>query len=323
MTTTLIDWATATWQPIIGCSPISAGCVNCYAAREASSGRLARFPQYQGLATGGKWTGQIRLRPKVLGEPIGWKTPQRVFVCPRADVFHTDVPFGFVMRMLSIMAYTPRHSYLILTKRPERMLEFFERWACIHGESLRRTHPRARGPSAVRKQHPSPRGELFAQMLESMGPPPESENFPSFDWAEGMLWWRDVFQNIWLGVSVEDCRSEATRLFWLDRTRCVHRFVSYEPALEAVDWSKWLGAFSIDWLIVGGESGPGARPCKVEWIDAAVAACKTHHVPVYVKQTGQILAKSLGLKSRKGSKPHEWPADLRKRWPRQLPEGLT
>ena len=317
MTDTKIDWAEKTWNPVTGCTPVSAGCAHCYAAKMAST-RLRKNPQYAGLAEHGKWTGKVHLCSAKLDEPLGWKKPKRIFVCSMWDLFHEEVPFGFVMRMLHVMAHTPWHTYMIVTKRPERMLEFWRRWACTDGEVFgRKEHRPARGPAAVRKKHPSPRGELFAEMLGSMGPPPEGAVYPSFDWAEGMLWWPDAFAHLWLGVSVENQDAATARLPLLADTPAAVRFVSYEPALEYVDFAPWL--YELDWLILGGESGRSARPCAVQWIDKTVDACHRADVPIFVKQCGTVLAKREGMKAPKGNDPAEWPRRWRCDWPREHP----
>jgi len=268
MTTTKIEWAQRTWQPVIGCTPVTAGCENCYAAREAS-GRLRNLPQYRGLADRGRWTGEVRLRPEVLDEPTRWRKPRRVFVCPRADLFHEKVPFEFIDRVLLTMTRSLQHQFLLLTKRPRTAVVYYERW-------------------------------LMANCCAVTVP-----------------------ENVWLGVSMENPTIAAARMRPLIQAGVARRYVSFEPALGSVNWFDVLGARRvIDWLIVGGESGPGARECRVEWIDAAVDACKTVGVPIFVKQTGTVLARELGLSSRRGDEPSEWPIPLQQRWLRQYPAAL-
>jgi protein gp37 len=139
--------------------------------------------------------------------------------------------------------------------------------------------------------------------------------------------------NVWLGVSVEDQKTADERIPLLLKTPAAVRFVSYEPALGPVDFERWVDRTTdgsgIDWLIIGGESGPGARPCDIEWIRSAVRQCKAAGVAVFMKQLGAKPGKSIRapdsdhsgrdywepikLKSRKGGDPTEWPADLRVR----------
>src|SRR5690606_12836083 len=124
-----IEWTEATWNPLTGCSLVSEGCRNCYAAREAA-GRLSHLPQYAGLAERrgtpprAVFTGEIRLHPDRLSQPLRWRRPRKVFVNSMSDLFHPSVPFEFVDQVFAVMALTPRHTYQILTKRPERMLDY-------------------------------------------------------------------------------------------------------------------------------------------------------------------------------------------------------
>ena len=296
-----IGWTDATWNPLRGCSRVSEGCRNCYAERTAI--RQVRTG-YAGLVkstpAGPRWTGAVRFVPEVLAAPFSWKKPRRIFVNSMSDLFHEGVKDGWVMRILNTMAKTPHHTYQILTKRPERMRSFFARWADLSGEDLE--FKNAHGPEEVRKAHPSPRGQLFAAMLDAMGTPPEGFGYPLFDWMEGMILWPAWFSNVWLGVSVEDQAAADERIPLLLQTPAAVRFLSVEPLLWPVDLSPWTrprwtdtGECApwgqniqeprrIDWVIVGGESGPGHRPCKVEWIESVVAQCRAAGVPVWVKQ---------------------------------------
>ena len=129
---TKIEYADETLNPFAGCSPCSPGCENCYAAKAASGRFLKDKPLYKGLAKGGKWTGEVRTcfdigRPDILEKPLHWKKPRRIFWGNMGDMFHPKVPFGFIDKMFSVMLTVDWHKHLILTKRPERMLEFRQR----------------------------------------------------------------------------------------------------------------------------------------------------------------------------------------------------
>lgn len=193
MKTTKIEWTDKTWNPITGCSKISQGCVNCYA--EAMSHRLKsmRIKKY---ANGFDLT----LHEECLSEPLSWKQPHTIFVCSMSDLFHKDVPFSFIDKIIDIIYRTPQHRYQLLTKRADRMAEYFL------------TH--------------------------------------------------DIPHNAWLGVTVE-AKSSKPRIDCLRVLDAPIRFLSCEPLIE--DLGE-LDLNNIDWVIVGGESGPFGRPMKEEWV---------------------------------------------------------
>lgn len=193
MKTTKIEWTDKTWNPITGCSKISQGCANCYA--EAMSHRLKsmRIKKY---ANGFDLT----LHEECLSEPLSWKHPHTIFVCSMSDLFHKDVPFSFIDKVLDIINRTPQHRYQLLTKRADRMAEYFL------------TH--------------------------------------------------DVPHNAWLGVTVE-AQSSKPRIDCLRILDAPIRFLSCEPLIE--DLGE-LDLSNIDWVIVGGESGPFGRPMKEDWV---------------------------------------------------------
>jgi protein gp37 len=127
MAETSIEWTDATWNPVAGCTILTAGCTNCYAMRMAARLEAMGTAKYEGLTrkTGGraKWTGKITLDPKSLGIPATWSKPRRVFVNSMSDLFHDGVPIDFIRSVWAVMADTPRHTYQILTKRPDRMAQ--------------------------------------------------------------------------------------------------------------------------------------------------------------------------------------------------------
>jgi protein gp37 len=127
MAETSIEWTDATWNPVAGCTVLTAGCTNCYAMRMAARLEAMGTEKYRGLTrkSGGRavWTGKIRLDPASLDTPKTWSKPRKVFVNSMSDLFHDDVPIEFIARVWGIMKDTPRHTYQILTKRPERMAE--------------------------------------------------------------------------------------------------------------------------------------------------------------------------------------------------------
>jgi len=238
MAETSIEWTDATWNPVAGCTVLTAGCTNCYAMRMAA--RLAAMGQekYRGLTRrSGKravWTGKIRLDENSLSMPTSWKKPRRVFVNSMSDLFHPSVPVQFIKRVWSVMANTPRHTYQILTKRPERMVEVLSH-------------------------------EEFA-----------------------------VLPHVWLGTSVEDDRV-VRRLDDLREVPAAIRFVSFEPLLGSVASANLRG---INWVIVGGESGPRARNIELEWVEEIEAMCRSNGAAFFFKQWGGKNKKATGRKLR-------------------------
>lgn len=288
-----IEWTDATWNPITGCSVVSPGCTHCYAMRLAGT-RLAQHTSRAGLTiqtkTGPVWNGNVRLNKEWLYQPLSWRRPRMIFVCAHGDLFHENVPDGWIMAVLRIMAMTPWHTYQVLTKRTDRMRDFFAKWADLSGEDLA-DFKDARGPEEVRRAHPSGRGQLFAAWLETLleisgGKVPDGAVWPTFDWMNGEAWWPNVFLNIWVGVSVEDQRRADERRDNLGALAEMGwtTFVSYEPALGQINWSGWE---FLRWLISGGESGRDARPSHPDWHRAARDFSARNGIPYFFKQWGE------------------------------------
>ncbi len=309
-----IQWTDATWNPIRGCSIVSPGCTNCYAMKQAHRMNHAATPgrpregAYYGLtkmSSGGPvWTGEVREVPELVELPLRWRKPRRIFVNSMSDLFHESVSIDFIVKVWEVMAATPQHTYQILTKRAGRMRglvgEMEQTW--MHG-----------GTRFRRDGSPIP-------------------------WP---------LPNVWIGVSVEDQKRAEERIPDLLQTPAAVRFVSAEPLLGPLKFhplnvrdSKYgmdraAGIYALrgvyqlpdchssephpklDWVIVGGESGPRARPCEVEWIREIVRQCKAAKVPCFVKQLGKWVRgpnkSRVSLTARKGEDPDEWPEDLRVR----------
>lgn len=315
---TKIEWCDSpdgakgeTWNPTLGCSRVSEGCRNCYAERVA---HRAMSPLHRGLTVirGGRpgWTGEVRLVSSALGRPLGWKKPRRIFVNSMSDLFHERVPFDFVAAVFGVMAACPHHTFLVLTKRPEIARQFFV-WAA-------RNAPRYWCAVEAAKHVAG----LTAE------PVPPFKGWP--------------LSNVHLGVSAEDQETFDERVPLLLRCDAAVRWVSAEPLLGPIDVrsnqpeQRADGTFrpmidDLSWIVVGGESGPGARPFDIEWGRAIVRQCRAARVPVFVKQLGAFPYREkpahphdvvtwmgpLKLADRKGGDPSEWPADLRVR---ELPE---
>lgn len=250
MSDTSIEWTDKTWNPTRGCSRISPGCKNCYAERFA-----ARFSgpgkPFEGLVRRGKngprWTGVLQFAEDNLETPIHWRKPARIFVNSMSDLFHEEVPDEFIDRVFAVMASCQHHTFQLLTKRPDRMLDWFK-----GAEERVRDACRDMG----------------------IGQPPS--------WP---------LPNLWIGVSVEDQQRAVERIPVLLQIPAVLRFLSCEPLLSRVCLLSVVlppGTPAVDWVIVGGESGPGARPCDLGWIEKIVKDCDAFGVPVFVKQLGSF-----------------------------------
>jgi len=221
MANSKIEWTESTWNPVTGCTKISAGCKNCYAERMAK--RLQAMGQAN-YANGFELT----MHPHVLEYPLGWKKPQVIFVNSMSDLFHEDVPLDYIRQIFDVMTRANWHTFQILTKRSERLAELA----------------------------------------------------PLLNWPE----------NVWMGVTVEnaDC---AYRIDDLRDVPCAVRFLSMEPLLSGVED---MNLDNIDWVIVGGESGPGSRPIELDWVRDIRLQCQNADVPFFFKQWGGVNKKKTG-----------------------------
>lgn len=284
-----IEWTDATWNPITGCSLVSEGCRNCYAA-ELAAGRLRNHPSRAGLARRNadgvaKFTGEVRFNAQWLGQPLRWSRPRRIFVCAHGDLFHESVPDEWIDRVFAVMALCPQHTFQVLTKRPERMREYVT--------NARRPHEIAR---AIIDEFMC--GTIPKKLLTN-------ETWPEF-WpieAEGdpedpsdLFLRRWPLPNVWLGVSVEHQAMADERIPLLLDTPAAKRFISAEPLLGPLRldelqeglpsnaWLTWLDG--LDLVIVGGESGPNARPMHPDWVRTLRDQCAAAGVPFFFKQWG-------------------------------------
>jgi protein gp37 len=252
--------------------------------------------------------------PEHLADPLRWTKPRRVFVNSMSDLFHEGLANEEIAAVFGVMAASPRHTFQVLTKRAKRMREWFE-WASTLRASDGVLGPRTAFGCAVTTGL-----VLRAARLEDV----------MSNHAVALLDVSWPLRNVWIGVSAEDQERADDRVPELLRTPAAVRFVSYEPALGPLELERWMRRNSdalgylgsaLDWVIVGGESGPHARPFDIAWARSAVLQCKTAGVAVFCKQLGSnahhFPLGPLKLKSRKGDDPREWPKDLRVReWPR-------
>lgn len=311
---TKISWADASWSIVTGCTRISSGCDHCYIERTPPFRMAHRKFDGDGI---GSTTG-VLLHPERFQIPMRWRRPRRIFVCSLADVFHDDVPDGFLVQLWETMAQCPQHIFQILTKRPARMRSFLKRWHDTTGDNLAGGEgllsPMPRGPAAVRQTYSSPRALLFADMLDYMGEPPEGAAYPLYDWMEGPRFYPGVLPNVWIGTTAENQKTADLRIPILLDTPAAVRWISAEPLLSAIDLlgdtenpgpaiirtgvhtpgGPWGpdehdhdDQVGIDWVIVGGESGPGARPMHPYWAEKLHQQCETAGIAWHFKQWGE------------------------------------
>jgi protein gp37 len=287
-----ISWTDATWNPIRGCTRKSEGCRFCYAERVA-----ARFSDqgapYHGFAErgrpGSKWTGRVELVEKALDLPIRWRKPRRIFVNSMSDLFHESLPDEAIDRVFAVMALAPQHTFQVLTKRADRMRRYFL------GISEMPNEPAARDAMIEGAAQ-----ALFAQM---------SGGVDSSLWLAVHM----PLPNVWLGVSVENQAAWDERWPALAETPAAVRFVSFEPLIGPIDTGLTGGGDAPDWWIIGGESGPGARPMRREWAQALIRQCDAVGAAPWFKQVGDSRPDEAGWPrgiTGKGDDPAQWPSGL-------------
>ncbi len=224
-----IEWTEATWNPVTGCSKISPGCKHCYSERMAKRLQAMGQERYRNAF-------RVTLQEDLVDLPLRWKKPRVIFVNSMSDLFHIDVPDDFIIRCFNTMQQATQHTFQVLTKRPERVVEL-----------------------------------------------------------AGSLPWPS---NVWMGTSIEN-HEYTWRSQELARVPAAIRFLSVEPLLGPI---PRLPLNRINWVIVGGESGPGARPMEEDWVLQIRDRCQRYDVPFFFKQWGGVQKKRTGRKL----KEREW-----------------
>lgn len=250
---TSIEWTDASWNPIVGCTEISPGCANCYAARLAAT-RLRNTPQYKGLATidnppasiGPRWTGEVRFLPERLEEPLHWREPRRIFVCDMGDLFHESVTEEALEKIWYVMLKAERHTFQVLTKRPQRMRSFVKNWRYTCGS--RNFLPNVWLGVSVENQH-------FAD-----------ERIPLLLQTPAAVRW----------ISAEPLLGPVD-------------LNNMHPPNYGSAFTHTFGWPRLDWVIAGGESGPHARPMHPDWARSLRDQCQAAGVPFFFKQWGEYL----------------------------------
>ena len=280
---TTIAWTDETWNPVTGCTKVSAGCDNCYA--ESLAERFRDTPGHY-FANGF----DLQLRPAKLVEPLHWKKPRRVFVNSMSDLFHDDVRDDYIARVWAVMALAPQHTFQVLTKRHGRMRSLLNS-ADFYG--LVR--------AALHLLHDVPELEAFG-----------TERFPLPNVWMGV----SVEDQQWADIRVPALLDTPAAVRFLSCEPLLGPVdlaphmpeVPYWDSREAEDWG-------IHWVIAGGESGRRARPMQAEWARSLRDQCADTGTAFFMKQAGTVLAKEWGARG-KGEDPTEWPEPFPQEYPR-------
>ncbi len=329
MSKSKISWTDMTWNPVVGCSKVSPGCDNCYAERMAwrlngmavkhhmdlvSCGKTGEssIDRYVCVTECGHWNGTTATDESALEKPLHWKKPRKIFVCSMGDLFHESVPFEFIDKVMAIIALCPQHTFQILTKRAERMKEYFTRIISDDYYSLSEYlvdgwfETDFYNQTGPKKEAAGKFGEWYAKLLCRI---------------EG-----STLSNLMLGVTAENQEQADKRIPLLLQTPAAKRFVSCEPMLGAIDiedyitkppyeghyceglecggcmegdspcddWKKWWKEANtkLDLVICGGESGTGARPMHPDWARGLRDQCKAAGVGFHFKQWGEWVSVS-------------------------------
>ena len=326
MSKSKIEWCDRTWNPITGCTKISPGCENCYAERMAK-----RFGGSRGYADGEHFKVR-KANGDTLFRPLRWKRPSKIFVGSMTDLFHEDVKdewldeiFGMMLAQ-HVFTNGANHTFMVLTKRPERMKEYFskepkellKRWALA---------------APVRTDNED---ILFAELVESECHRDWDEAGRNSKGSEAVPWGycERLFPlpNLWLGVTAENQEQADKRIPTLLETEAAYRFVSVEPMLGPVNLDfdvYWLPQCDSDedwpiqvlnalnWVICGGESGRGARPMSIDWVRDLKEQCNGYSTPFFFKQwgehdsTGKRVGKNVAGRLLDGEEVMEWPETLK------------
>lgn len=272
----------STWNPIRGCTPVSPGCKNCYAAKVAQRFSFPGGP-FQGLvrinASGERtdeWNGEITYVEDHVLDPIRWRRPRRIFVNSVSDLFHHNVSDTVIDRIFAVMALAPHHTFQVLTKRPERMRDYMIQ-TCTEKGGLRI-------------------GQVAADLMREEG---KSLSLHEQAKVSNQFEWKEQF-HVWLGTSVENQQYANERIPLLLQTPAAVRFISAEPLLGPIDFGKIVMPdgdhlntlyndgenAGLDWVICGGESQRGSRPMDPRWARGLRDQCKAAGVPFFFKQWG-------------------------------------
>lgn len=272
--TSSIEWTDATWNPITGCSVVSPGCTNCYAMKLAGT-RLQHHPSRAGLTVDTKagpvWTGEVRFNEAWLDQPLRWRRSRRIFVCAHGDLFHESVTDEMIDQVFAIMALAPHHTFQVLTKRSARMRAYMAdragKLARFMIDEYLLKAPDA--PAKGRSLH-------LAWPVKSVGDIDAPDDVTMAQWP---------LPNVWLGISAEDQPRFEERWSDLQATSAAVRYISFEPLIGPILATAERLA-GLHWAIIGGESGPDARPLHPDWARLILKSCEDAGAAVFFKQWG-------------------------------------
>lgn len=301
----------ATWNPVRGCSRVSTACENCYAEGVANRFKGAGLP-YEGLiAKGGQWNGKITLVPEILDQPLRWQRPRKIFVNSMSDLFHDNVPTDFIDKVFAVMSLAHWHTFQILTKRPQRMYEYLSD-PCVYDRIRLASHIPVK--ASVLEKYKAPAWPLpnvwlgvsvenqetydervsfleqtpAAVRMLSMEPLLGPVNLNLAQCQNGHGWVTPILVNSDKDMGCPTCKTYVT---------------SCGPSNRPGHFLKRRG---IDWVIVGGESGKGARPMHPAWALSLHDQCKAAGIPFFFKQWGEweqtspVAGGDLGADMRRG-----------------------
>ena len=292
MANTSIEWTDKVWNPTTGCTKVSAGCKNCYAESVANRFFAKEYPPNENgslrvftdvrchedrLEAPLHWRAGRPLFDAATGKRVGWdkNASTRIFVNSMSDLFHEDVPDEVIDRVFAIMALCPQHTFQVLTKRPERMLEYFKSFD---------------GPTAIQRA------------IETCAWAANAALSPDPMWSYHLESIPKGLRNVWLGVLIENQKAADERIPLLLQTPAAVRFISAEPLLGPIklgyslldgtthEFGETVHYRGLDWVICGGESGPGARPMHPDWARSLRDQCAAAGVPFFFKQWGEWTA---------------------------------
>lgn len=290
MSKTSIEWCDSVWNPVSGCTRQRRGCDNCYAVMMTKRLEAMGQEKYSGLVNIGKghFNGVVKCHEDALTIPLKARKPRRWFVNSMSDLFHKEVPFAFIDRVFAVMALCPQHTFQVLTKRPERMAEYLTQSTLTGFRAAPETWQQ-------RVRHHAADIEVCLGCVED-----GARSNRAYRINEGQLnLLNPPLPNVWLGTSVEDQKTADERIPHLLRCPAAVRFLSCGPLLGPVDLKDATGVppfgedeqfgarDCIHWVIVGGESGPGARPMHPDWARSLRDQCAAAGVPFFFKQVGE------------------------------------
>lgn len=323
-----IEWTDATWNPVTGCTKVSPGCDHCYAETFAERWRGTPGHHFENGF-------DVTLRPERLAEPLRWRKPRRVFVNSMSDLFHDDVPTRFIAKVFATMARTPQHTYQLLTKRHGRMRhligDYFDGGVNLQ-EELWMNGDEEDAKVLYDTLWPLPNVWLGVSVenqkwadirVPALLKTAAAVHFLSCEPLLGPV----KLDSTWLSCGHGAESGTGAPGVWRCDSCCAIRREVEDPAgdvtaLRADPSGERRLRFEqiergqlVDWVIVGGESGPDARPMRPSWAQSLRDQCQTAGVPFFMKQAGAVLAREWGCSDRKGHNPDEWPEFF----PREFP----